>query len=105
MRHAAIVCVMIFFGFQWSLASDERVIESAKAQEDVALATDPADAFWEAARPIYAEKGPQGQSVGRNRTEIRSRWTEKNLYFLFICPYEKLNLKPSPSTSKETFQL
>jgi hypothetical protein len=29
----------------------------------------------------------------------------KNLYYLFICPYEELNLKPSPSTSTETYQL
>ena len=57
------------------------------------------------ARPVYADKGRYGQTLKRYRTEIRSRWTEKNLYFLFICPYEELNLKPSPSTSTETYQL
>jgi hypothetical protein len=105
MRNAAIVCLLIVIGFQLSVASDDGVIESTQAQEDVAPTTDPAVAFWRAARPIYAEKGPYGQSVGRHRTEIRSRWTKKNLYFLFICPYDELNLKPSPSTSTETFRL
>ena len=57
------------------------------------------------ARPVYADKGRYGQTLKRYRTEIRSRWTENNLYFLFICPYEELNLKPSPSTSTETYQL
>ena len=32
-----------------------------------------------------------------HRTEIRSRWTKDNLYFLFICPYEALHLKPNPT--------
>ena len=39
------------------------------------------------------------------RTEIRSRWTAKNLYFLFICPYEELFLHPNPSTTTETNKL
>jgi hypothetical protein len=28
-----------------------------------------------------------------HRTEIRSRWTDKNLYLLFICPYEELQMR------------
>jgi len=58
-----------------------------------------------AARPVYADRGPFGQPQERYRTEIRSRWTAKNLYFLFICPYEELNLKPSPTTTLETYGL
>src|SRR6201999_722197 len=38
-------------------------------------------------------------------TEIRSRWTEKNLYLLFVCPYDKLYLKPHPVTNAETNEL
>jgi hypothetical protein len=81
------------------------LIESTKASQDMAPSTDPAVPFWHVARPVYADKGRYGQTLQRYRTEIRSRWTEKNLYFLFICPYEELNLKPSPSTSTETYQL
>jgi hypothetical protein len=39
------------------------------------------------------------------RTEVRTRWTTKNLYFLFICPYEQLHLKPAPKTQQETNEL
>ena len=40
-----------------------------------------------------------------HRTEIRSRWTSRNLYLLFACPYEQLNLKPEPNTETETNEL
>ena len=39
------------------------------------------------------------------RTEVRTRWTKNNLYFLFVCPYEELHLKPAPNTQKETNEL
>ena len=81
------------------------MFESVKADQDVVLSTDPTLAFWQAARPVYAEKGNFGEHYGRYRTEIRSRWTANNLYFLFICPYEELNLNPSPDIQAETFQL
>ncbi len=41
----------------------------------------------------------------RARTEVRTRWTAQNLYFLFVCPYEQLNLRPNPKTSTETYGL
>lgn len=40
-----------------------------------------------------------------HRTEVFSRWTKDNLYLLYVCPYEKLHLKPNPSTTTETNQL
>ena len=40
-----------------------------------------------------------------HRTEIRSRWTDKNLYLLFICPYEQLYFRSHPSTATETNKL
>jgi hypothetical protein len=36
---------------------------------------------------------------------MRTRWTKQNLYFLFVCPYEQLNLKSNPNTSAETNEL
>ena len=39
------------------------------------------------------------------KTEIRSRWTKDNLYFLFICPYHQLWLKSDPATKTETNKL
>lgn len=34
-----------------------------------------------------------------------AQWTPDNLYFLFICPYHELNLKPAPDVREETFKL
>jgi hypothetical protein len=39
------------------------------------------------------------------RAEVRSRWTAKHIYFLFIGPYQTLNLKPSPDIRTETYRL
>ena len=51
------------------------------------------------------ETDSHGQRVPRYRTEVRTRWTDKSLYFLFICPYKELSLKPNPNTENETNQL
>lgn len=81
------------------------MIEKHKSSRDLAFTSDPATPFWLGTRPVYADKGPHGEMQAQYRTEIRSRWTDKNLYLLFICPYQTLNLKPQPSTSTETFRL
>jgi hypothetical protein len=79
--------------------------QSVFAPQDVALDTDPAIAFWQGAKPVYAEVDHRGNLVPAYRTEVRSRWTSKNLYLLFICPYQELYLKPSPDTKEETNEL
>ena len=81
------------------------VILSKYVKEDFALTADPDAAVWKAATPIYAANGPKGDATPGHRTEIRSRWSDQNLYFLFICPYEALNLKPNPTTTEETNKL
>jgi hypothetical protein len=105
LRNFALTCALVLCLLQLAAASDPEVFESKHASEDVALSTDPSSAFWKNAGLIYAEQGKNGESVGRYRTEIRSRWTQDNLYFLFICPYETLYLRPQPRTSEETYQL
>jgi hypothetical protein len=87
------------------MAGDNNLIESAKADNDVALSADSDSSFWRGSHPVYAERDTYGNPLPRYRTEIHSRWTKNNLYFLFICPYEKLNLKPEPSATTETYQL
>jgi hypothetical protein len=80
-------------------------LQSVYAPKDAGLATDPGSTFWQGAKPVYAEVDSQGHSMPEYRTEVRSRWTSKNLYVLFICPYNELYLKPSPDTAKETNEL
>lgn len=105
MRYCASLWVLIFVGVQLTMAADDGLFESVEARQDMAPSTDPTSSFWRAARPVYADKGRHGETLAGYRTEIRSRWTKENLYFLFICPFEQLNLKPQPRTSTETFGL
>lgn len=79
--------------------------QSVHARHDVELSTDPQTTFWRGAIPTYAELDNQGVPVPGHRTEVRSRWTSDNLYLLFICPYQELNLNPSPDTATETNEL
>jgi Carbohydrate family 9 binding domain-like len=87
------------------VGQDKPVVESLHAEHDVALNTDPASAFWYSAHPIYAEVDAGGHMLSTYRTEIRTRWTGDNIYFLFICPYKRLYLKPAPETVHETNEL
>jgi hypothetical protein len=88
-----------------AFAADDKAMESMKADNDVALTTNRISSFWQGGHAVYAESDTYGKPLPRYRTEIRSRWTKSNLYFLFICPYDTLYLKPAPDTSAETFQL
>jgi hypothetical protein len=87
------------------LVSAQAVFESTFASKDASLQLDPSSPFWSAGLPVFMEKDSFGKDVPRYRTEVRSRWTRDNLYFLFVCPYEQLHLKPEPNTRQETNQL
>lgn len=105
-RTAALVLVCLLIGARGtSLASDPAVLVSQRAPADFVLTADPRAAAWKSVRGVYAEKDRTGQAVPGHRTEIRSRWTDTHLYFLFIAPYETLSLNPAPSTSEETNRL
>ena len=54
---------------------------------------------------MFADKDRFGKPVPGHRTEIRSRWTDKNLYLLFIAPYAELHVKPDPATGADTNKL
>ena len=86
-------------------SKDKAVFDSTHAKQDVKLNTDPSSAFWKGARPVFMQVDIQGRPVPELRTEVRSRWTEKYVYFLFSCPYQQLYLKPNPDTDHETYEL
>jgi hypothetical protein len=88
-----------------ALAADKAVVEAVQAAAEAPLHTDPTSAFWSAARPAFLESDLQGQVTSNFRSEVRTRWTKENLYFLFICPYDELYLKPSPTVAQETNEL
>lgn len=83
----------------------QATMNSLRAGTDVAPGTDPTSPFWRNAPYVFARVDTMGNDVGRRATEIRSRWTNKYLYFLFICPYDELYLNPKPITAAETNRL
>ena len=54
---------------------------------------------------MTASRNYVGEPIAGPPTEIRSRWTNANLYLLYINPYDELNLKPDPTPSVETPRL
>lgn len=76
--------------------------ESRHAARDVEADTNPDSAFWRDAPAVFLVNDGRGNPVPGYKSEVRSRWTSRNLYFLFVCPYEELNLKPGPATATET---
>jgi hypothetical protein len=87
------------------LCARGQAIQSMWSDSDPRLDTDPTSAFWRGSSPIYIDSDPYGKPDPKYGTDIRTRWTDKNLYILFICPYEQLYLKPNPVTSSETNKL
>ena len=87
------------------LADGPGVIQSRYSERDFPLTADPSARQWKPVEPVVAENNARGVHTPNHRTEIRSRWTLKNLYFLFVCPYEELHLRPNPSTKTETNKL
>ena len=85
--------------------AEPNTLEVIYSKLDTPLTLDPASPFWSAGRPAFIEKDSFGNAAPRLRTEVRTRWTERNLYFLFICPYKELHLKPNPNPHEETNQL
>ena len=68
------------------------VLESAYAKRDFALTTDPYRAEWSKAPRVIADRDYLSHAIAGKPLEIRSRWTKENLYLLYICPYDELNL-------------
>jgi hypothetical protein len=81
------------------------VIVSVRSDKDLPLTADPQAAAWKNVAGVFAENDSFGRPVPGLRTEIRSRWTDDNLYLLFICPFHELYLNPNPSQSSETNKL
>ena len=86
-------------------AADNALFESVQAEQDIPLTLDPDSAFWSASHSVYLERDSFGKTLPQYRTEVRTRWTKNNLYFLFVCPYHELYLKPDPNLHEETNKL
>ena len=81
------------------------VIESVYSTKDFALTANPSAAQWRKIKGVIAENNQYGKPTPGHRTEIRARWTAKNLYLLYICSYELLYLNENMDTKNETNKL
>ena len=99
------ICTICAIFAAAAFSQPAHTMQSKYARADVAPETNPNSDFWREAPSVFADRDSFGKIVPGHRTEIRSRWTADNLYFLFICPYEHLNLKPDPRTDVETNKL
>jgi len=98
-----LLAFLVCAGTAW--ASGMPTVKAVFASRDVPLNTDASTAFWRSAGIASLEKDTQGKDVPNFHAEVRMRWTKDNLYFLFICPYDELYLKPAPTTRQETNEL
>jgi len=87
------------------LEAKSPVMTSNKIEHDFELTADPGAVQWKDVPAVSARSNFLGEPVPLPATEVRSRWTRANLYLLFTCPYDELNLKPDPVTAKETPKL
>lgn len=78
---------------------------SKYSAQDIPIETAIHSDFWHDAQPIYIEADNYARPMPHLRTEVRSRWTRLNLYFLFRCQYQMLYLKLAPDTREKTNQL
>lgn len=71
-----------------------------------ALTLDPDSDVWKRAASQIMQKDCRYRIVYRNlTTKIRAFWTDKNLFFLFECPYTVLNLFLPPNNSQPRMNL
>jgi len=105
LKELAAIALLVMTSTAFTRNVEAASFQSLRAAHDVALESNPQSAFWSSAPPVYFEVENYGHPVPWLRTTVRSRWTKDSLYILFICPYRRLNLKPSPSTRTETNKL
>lgn len=98
------IALLLFLAVAPSRSADD-VMRSRYAPADFELTANPEAPHWRDAPSVVTESGRWGEPLKNARTEIRSRWSDRNLYFLFISQYESMRLRPQPNPEEETWGL
>jgi len=100
-----IFAVLLIFCSTVFAQEAKATFKSNYAATDAKLSTDPGSNFWRSANSVIMSATHDGHPQPEYRTQVFSRWTEKYIYFLFVCPYKELYVKPKADTSRETNEL
>jgi hypothetical protein len=103
MQRLFVIACLLFAGS--ACAQNPAVFLSTYAAQDHVLNADPDSAFWKDTPQITMDKVITGEPDTEVKELVRSRWTRDKLYFLFIGPYDVLDLQPNPDTVNETYKL
>ena len=76
-----------------------------RAARDSGPDTQPASAFWQGASITHFSGDFYGWPINDHASQVLLQWTDDSLYLLFVCPYQKLNLRPGAQLHAETFGL
>jgi len=101
MKHTIRLVILLAPACALFAQAPHRMISKYSA-EDVSLNPDSGSRFWRVAPAVEIARDSFGNSVPDERTEVRSRWTKANLYLLYICHFQELNLKSGPTKETET---
>jgi hypothetical protein len=104
-RTAAMAILAIITAAVLLPAGETSTILSKGALSDHNLDADPESSFWRPVPALAVDHDKMGNPVKTASMQIRSRWTDRNLYLLFTCAYHSLYLKPNPDTAAETNEL
>jgi hypothetical protein len=102
---AGLVSMLVIVAVLLGQARAAAVFESAFSAAEFELSPDPNSESWLKAPRVVVNRDKGGEPIPGPAMEIRSRWTRQNLYLLYICPYDELNLKPDPDPATETPRL
>jgi hypothetical protein len=81
-------------------------LESRRAAVDPDLSADPDSAFWNGMPSVALDKHIiTGEPMPNLAAEVRSRWTDTNLYFLFVGKFASIRTKPETDLTAETYRL
>lgn len=97
--------LLLFAGMIPAASQPAGLITSVRAARDASPSADPEAPFWRGVSGVWIENDRMGKPVAGHRSEVRSRWTDHYVYFLFVCPYRELHLKPNPQTATDTNRL
>lgn len=86
-------------------AADSAVMLTYRATSDFAPTANAESAEWKDVQGVIAAADRYGKPLPEARTEIRSRWTDRYLYFLFVSKFETLHPRPNPNPAKEAWGL